>query len=109
MQYDKAKKNMDTALNLRDIQKVKATDLPNIGFASTEVFTSADDMRVRVVSLDKAVIFSRNPSVKTLLVVNTQQGFRAVETPVFSLSLQSITINEGVTVPLHAVYSVNIE
>ena len=100
---------MDTALNLRDIQVITQTALASCAFASNDVYTRAEDMRVRLTSLDKAVVMSRNEKVKTLLVINTVEGFRSIITKVLALSVTGIIVEGNVSIPMRAVYSVNIE
>jgi hypothetical protein len=100
---------MDTALNLRDIEKVTIGELRNCQFPAEEIYTRDEDKRVRFLSLDKAVTMSRNEKVNTLLVVNTTKGFKAITTKVLGLNMQGITITENMFIPMSAVYSVNIE
>jgi hypothetical protein len=100
---------MDTALNLRDIPAITSGELASCKFASNEVYTRMEDMRVRLTSLDKAVVMSRNESVKTLLVVNTDSGFRSIFTKVLALNRNGIIVEGNIAIPMHAVYSVNIE
>lgn len=100
---------MDTALNLRDIPAITSGELASCAFAPNEVYTRMEDIRVRFSALDKAMVMSRNESVKTLLVVNTMNGFRSIITKVLALNVQGIIVEGNISVPMHAVYSVNIE
>jgi hypothetical protein len=100
---------MDTALNLRDIPVMTQVELASCSFASHEVYTRVEDMRVRLTSLDKAMVMSRDAKMKTLLVVNTTSGFRSIITKVLALNPMGIIVEGNVSIPMHAVYSVNIE
>lgn len=100
---------MDTALNLRDIPAITSADLASCAFASNEVYTRIEDVRVRLTGLDKALMMSRNEKVKTLLVVNTENGFRSIFTKVLALNVNGIIVEGNISIPMHAVYSVNIE
>lgn len=100
---------MDTALNLRDLPRLNPDQLTGVQFATTEVYTRPEDMRVRVVALDKAVILGRDPNVQTLLAVNTTEGMMAIEARVLALNMQGVVIEPNVFIPMHAIYSVNIE
>lgn len=100
---------MDTALNLRDIPAITPAELANSTFPDKELYTRVEDMRVRLTSLDKAVVMCRSEKVKTLLVVNTNTGFRSIITKVMRLDANRIVLEGNITIPVHAVYSVNIE
>lgn len=100
---------MDTALNLRDIQRVTESELSAYQYASNEVYTRPEDIRVRFVSLEKAVTLSGSKLVKTLLVVNTTKGFRALNTKIIGMNQNGIALEGKTFVPMHAIYSVNID
>lgn len=100
---------MDTALNLRDIPAITPAELASCIFPKTELYTRVEDMRVRLTSLDKAVVMCRSEKVKTLLVVNTAAGFRSIITKIMKLDPQQIILEGNIAVPVQAVYSVNIE
>jgi hypothetical protein len=100
---------MDTALNLRDIPVITPVELTSCPLAEGEIYTRPEDIRVRLVSLDKACVLSRSEHVKTLLVINTANGFRSLYTKVLSVNPSSILIEGNLTIPMHAIYSVNIE
>ncbi|MCU0442552.1 MAG: hypothetical protein MUE96_09150 [Bacteroidia bacterium] len=100
---------MDTALNLRDLPRLNSTQLAGVQFAITEVYTRPEDMRVRIVALDKAVILGRDPNIQTLLAVNTTQGMIAIESRVLALNMEGVVIESNVFIPMHAIYSVNLE
>ncbi|MES2560739.1 MAG: hypothetical protein V4590_13420 [Bacteroidota bacterium] len=100
---------MDTALNLRDIPAITQAELASCAFATTEVYTRMEDVRVRLSALDKAMVMSRNEKVKTLLVVNTAGGFRSITTKVLALNPQGVILEGNIAIPMHAIYSVNVE
>ncbi len=100
---------MDTALNLRDIQQVTESELSGYQYASNEVYTRPEDIRVRFVSLEKAVTLSGSKLVKTLLVVNTTKGFRALQTKIIGMNESGIALEGKTFIPMHAIYSVNID
>lgn len=100
---------MDTALNLRDLPRVALDQIATVQFSSTEVYSSQDDMRARIVSLDKAITMGRSPLIKTLLAVKTTDGFKAVEAKIIGMNLQGVLLENNAFVPMHAIYSVNIE
>ena len=100
---------MDTALNLRNVPGITQTDLASCTFADKEVYTRVEDLRVRLTSLDKAMVMSRSEKVKTLLVVNTTNGFRSITTKVLAVNPKTILVEGNIAIPVHAVYSVIIE
>jgi hypothetical protein len=100
---------MDTALNLRDIQQIAESELSTYQFATDEIYTRSEDMRVRYVSLEKAVTLSGSILVKTLLVINTSKGFRALNTKIIGMNASGIALEGKTFVPMHAIYSVNID
>jgi hypothetical protein len=100
---------MDTALNLRDIQQITESELSTYQFAIDEIYTRSEDMRVRYVSLEKAVTLSGSILVKTLLVINTTRGFRALNTKIIGMNESGIALEGKTFVPMHAIYSVNID
>lgn len=100
---------MDTALNLREVPAISASELASCSFAAEEVYTRVEDMRVRLTSLDKAAVMCRNEKVKTLLVVHTTVGFRSISTKVLKVSPKNIIVEGNILIPVHAVYSANIE
>jgi len=100
---------MDSALNLRDIEKITEQGLASVQFASEELYHRVEDLRTRFLSLDKAFSMSRSEKVKTLLVINTIDGFKAIETKVLSLNAKGIIISGNIFIPMHAIYNVIIE
>jgi hypothetical protein len=100
---------MDTALNLRDLPRVSEKELSGYQFASGEVYTRPEDIRVRYVALDKAITLSGSKLVKTLLVVNTTKGFIALDTKIIGMNESGIALEGKTFVPMHAIYSVNID
>ncbi len=100
---------MDTALNLRDIQTITAAELESCSFPSGDVYQRDEDKRVRLLSLDKAMTLSKNEKFKTLLVIHTTEGFKSLQTQVLAMGPQGITIEGNYLIPMHAVYSANIE
>ena len=51
----------------------------------------------------------RSEKVNTLLVVNTVNGFRSIKTNILMLNPKGIIIEGNISIPMHAIYSVNIE
>lgn len=100
---------MDTALNLRDLPRVALNELGATQLASTEVFSGSDDMRARVVALDKAITMGRSSKIKTLLAINTTDGFKAIEAKIIGMNLEGVILENNAFIPMHAIYSVNIE
>jgi hypothetical protein len=100
---------MDTALNLRDLPQVGEKELSGYTFATKEVYDHAEDMRVRYVALDKAVTLSGSKLVKAMLVVNTDKGFIAIKTHIIGMNESGVALEGKTFVPMHAIYSVNIE
>lgn len=100
---------MDTALNLRDLPRVSEKELAGYQYASEEVYTRPEDIRVRYVAIDKAITLSGSKLVKTLLVVNTTQGFIGVDTKIIGMNESGIALEGKTFVPMHAVYSVNLD
>lgn len=100
---------MDTALNLRDLPQLTLADLATCTFASSEVYTRVEDMRVRIVSLDKALTLSRSSNVETVLALNTIEGFKSIRTKVLGLTVEGVYVENNQFIPMHAIYSVNIE
>jgi hypothetical protein len=100
---------MDTVVNLRDIPKVRESDLSGYQFAKDEVYTRPEDIRVRYVALCKAVTLSGSKLVKTLLVVNTTKGFVAMDTKIIGMNENGIALEGKTFIPMPAIYSVNIE
>ncbi len=84
-------------------------ELASCTFTNMEVYTRMEDIRVRLASLDKAMVMSRSEKVKALLVVNTTNGFRSITTKVLMVNPGSIIVEGNISIPMHAVYSVNIE
>lgn len=100
---------MDTALNLREIERISLDELPNYTFGSNDIYNRTEDRRVRLLSLDKAKNLSGNSLFKTLMVLATTDGFRSLETKIVAFGPQGVTIEGNMIVPMHAIYSVNIE
>ena len=100
---------MDTALNLRDIPAITSIELASCTFAQNEIYTRVEDMRVRLTSLDKAVVMCRSEKVNTLLVVYTVNGFSSIKTNRLMFNPKGIIIEGNISIPMHAIYSVNIE
>lgn len=100
---------MDTALNLRDIKKVSLNELLTLKLTNQEVYSREEDIRVRLSALDKAFTFSRSDLYKTLLVISTDAGFRAIQTKIISLNLDHIIVEGNYQIPIPCIYSVNIE
>ncbi len=100
---------MDTALNLRDIQQITESELSGYQYPSNELYTRPEDIRVRFVALEKAVTLSGSKLVKTLLVVDTTKGFRRLYTKIVGMNESGIALEGKTFVPMHAIYSVNLE
>lgn len=100
---------MDTVLNLRELETINAEELASCSFPSEDIYHRDEDKRVRVVSLDKAMTLAQNEKFKTLLVIHTTEGFKALKTRVLAMNFASVTIEGNYQIPIQAVYSVNIE
>ena len=100
---------MDTVLNLRELETMTEAQLATCVFPSEDVYHRDEDKRVRIVSLDKAITLAKHDKFRTLLVVNTRDGLKSIQTQVLSMTLQHILIDGHFQIPIQAVYSVNIE
>jgi hypothetical protein len=100
---------MDTALNLRDLPKVNEADLSGYQFVSEEIYSRAEDIRVRYTALDKAITLSGSKLIKTLLVVKTDKGFIALDTKIIGMNENGIALEGKTFVPMQAIYSVNMD
>jgi hypothetical protein len=100
---------MNTSLNLRDIPRITEAELPSYQFSSEEIYQRPEDIRVRYLSLDKAVTLSGSKLVNTLLVINTTKGFRSLTSPIIGMNESGVALEGKSFIPMHAIYSVNIE
>jgi hypothetical protein len=100
---------MDTALNLREVPVISPDALFQIQYTDKDVLDRIEDIRVRRLSLDKAVTLGKSVKIKTRLVLYTQNGFVQLnKVIVHLLNEKGITIDGDYFIPMHAIYTVDM-
>jgi len=91
-----------------DIELVLKEDLGSMNFLSEDVLTTAEERRVRLANLEKAVILGNGYKGKVRVIFETTDGVKAVETTVWQAAEDTILLKGGVTIPIHCIREVMI-
>ncbi|MCG9880179.1 MAG: hypothetical protein MH472_06235 [Bacteroidia bacterium] len=101
------KSNSYTLANFRSLPVTSKDELAKVLFDDTDVLSRPEDIRVRRTNLDKAISLGRSEKYKTSIVLKSGENLYRIETNVLSIQKDSILTNDGLTIPLFCIYSVD--
>lgn len=101
------KSNSYTLANFRSLPVTSKDELAKVLFDDTDVLSRPEDIRVRRTNLDKAISLGRSEKYKTSIVLKSGENLYRIETNVLSIQKDSILTNDGLTIPLLCIYSVD--
>ncbi len=98
-----------TLSNFRKLEASSNEQLKSAQFADTDVLTLAEDIRVRLTNINKALAFCNDEKAKTAIILKTVEGkLLKVDAGIVSCNGTHINTTSGITIPLACVYSVDI-
>jgi hypothetical protein len=97
---------MQNVINIREIELIPSAE--GLKIFDYDVLTREEDKRVRRVALDKAATLSKVSGRKANIVLKTPSGYKRIQTLVQGVDATSAWIDNGIVIPLMAIYAVDI-
>ena len=97
---------MQNVINIREIELIPSAE--GVKIFDYDVLTREEDKRVRRVALDKAATLSKVSGRKANIVLKTPAGYKRIQTLVQGVDATSAWLDNGIVIPLMAIYAVDI-
>lgn len=91
--------------NIVLIEKEKVSELK---FPEREVLVSNDDIRVRMMDLDRALKLGNLEHGKIKIVFEDTSGIKQVETTIWGVTDKRVILKHGVLIPIHCIRHIKI-
>jgi hypothetical protein len=92
------------------VLKVLKVQINNFKFVATEVLETPEtpeDISKRKAALEKAMILGNGYRTKTIIVFETTEGFKQVETHIWASTEKDVTLKGGILIPIRCIHQVN--
>ncbi|MBE2247626.1 MAG: hypothetical protein IAE67_10240 [Candidatus Competibacteraceae bacterium] len=77
-------------------------------FVTGDVLTTAEEKKLRMAQLEKAMLLGNGYKGKVKIIFETQEGAKAVETTVWQTGQENIMLKGGVNIPIRCIREVQI-
>ena len=92
---------------METITKIEKENIPDLKFKKEEVLTDSDKQTRRKVNLSKAMTLGNGQKRKVKIYFELEQGEKnMVETTVWAVGQDFVTLKAGAMVPIHAITEV---
>jgi hypothetical protein len=88
-----------------------AIDKENISglkFPDQDVLNSKDEIRARVLNLERALKLGNLEHNKIKIVFEDSEGIKMVNTTVWGVTDKRVILKQGVVIPIHRIHEVNV-
>ena len=86
---------------------VEKEAIASFNFPSKEVLVETDDVKIRNMSLQRAIKLGNNQKRKVKIVFEDDQGLKKVETTVWAVTEKNILLKRGVSIPINRIHQVS--
>jgi hypothetical protein len=97
---------MQNVINIREIEIIPSAE--GVKIFDYDVLSHPEDQRVRRVNLDKAATLGKVSGLKANIVLKTPAGYKRIQTQVQGVDATAVWVENGIVIPLIAVYAVDI-
>lgn len=97
---------MQNVINIREIEIIPSAE--GLKIFDYDVLSRLEDQRVRRVNLDKAATLAKVSGTKANIVLKTPAGYKRIQTKVTGCDATAVWVENGIVIPLIAVYAVDI-
>ena len=91
-----------------DIEIIAKEDISKFHFVHKEVLPDVEDRRLRFADLNKAMILGNSHKSKVKIVFQTEEGIKAVETTIWSVDEDEVSLKGGINIPMQSIKEVLI-
>lgn len=99
---------MENVLNAIQIPYIEKELIKDLVFINEEVLVSEDERVLRKSQLQKAMFLGNISKGKSKITFVTNEGFKKVETTVWSADDVEVLLKSGTFIPVHAIYKVDL-
>ncbi|MES2689352.1 MAG: hypothetical protein V4658_03060 [Bacteroidota bacterium] len=99
---------MENVLNGIQIPYIEKELIKDLVFINEEVLVSEDERVLRKSQLQKAMFLGNTSKGKSKITFVTNEGFKKVETTVWSADDVEVLLKSGTFIPVHAIYKVDL-
>ena len=86
---------------------IEKEEISSLHFPKEEVLKDADEMKIRSLSLQRAIKLGNNQKRKVKIFFEDDNGMKKVETTIWAITEKNILLKRGVTVPICRIHQVS--
>lgn len=90
------------------IELVNKEAISRYKFVINDVLQTAEERKIRLAQLEKAMILGNGYKGKVKIIFETQEGTKAVETTVWQTDQENIMLKGSVNIPIRCIREVQI-
>ncbi len=87
---------------------IEKETLSDYHFIDHEVLNSADDVKIRKMNLNRALILGNAYRRKIKLIFETTDGIKQVETTIWAVTEQNVVLKGGKFIPINTIIKVKV-
>jgi hypothetical protein len=99
---------MTNATNLTKPTPIDKENISGLKFPDSDVLTSKDDIKIRMMNLDKALKLGNLEHGKIKIVFEDSEGIKQVDTTVWGVTDKRVILKQGAVVPIHRIHEVKV-
>lgn len=90
------------------IASIEKEEIPRLKFPKYEVLKSRDEQLQRRADLEKAMVLGNSEHGKIRIIFECTEGLKMVETTVWAVDDEELSLKAGLSIPLHVIHKVQL-